>query len=218
MKKIINSIILIFFVINSISAQLDNNESMEKAGTAAAQFLKIPFDSKGSAMGNTGVSMPGTIGSSYWNPATIAAVEQNEFGILSAKWLADINIDFFGFILATKKFGNIGFNVFSLNTPEDDVTTIYQPDGTGEKWKASDISISISYGRKLSNNFSIGSNLYTNPSCTTFLLISRPIPLRDVLLKYIGLSQLPFCSKSRNAKSFFSRPFLFPLTLKISVS
>ena len=59
----------------------------------------------------------------------------------------------------TKKLGNIGFNVFSLNTPEDDVTTIYQPDGTGEKWKASDISISISYGRKLSNNFSIGSNL-----------------------------------------------------------
>ena len=159
MKRIINSIILIFFVIDLISAQLDNNESMEKAGTAAAQFLKIPFDSKGSAMGNTGVSMPGTIGSSYWNPATIAAVEQNEFGILSAKWLADINIDFFGFILATKKFGNIGFNVFSLNTPEDDVTTIYQPDGTGEKWKASDISISISYGRKLSNNFSIGSNL-----------------------------------------------------------
>ena len=159
MKKIIKSIILTFFVIDNISAQLDNNESMEKAGTAAAQFLKIPFDSKGSAMGNTGVSMPGTIGSSYWNPATIAAVEQNEFGILSAKWLADINIDFFGFILATKKFGNIGFNVFSLNTPEDDVTTIYQPDGTGEKWKASDISISISYGRKLSNNFSIGSNL-----------------------------------------------------------
>ena len=106
MKKIINSIILTFFVIDNISAQLDNNESMEKAGTAAAQFLKIPFDSKGSAMGNTGVSMPGTIGSSYWNPATIAAVEQNEFGILSAKWLADINIDFFGFILATKKFGN----------------------------------------------------------------------------------------------------------------
>ena len=46
MKKIINSIILTFFVIDNISAQLDNNESMEKAGTAAAQFLKIPFDSK----------------------------------------------------------------------------------------------------------------------------------------------------------------------------
>ena len=94
MKKIIKSIILIFFVIDSISAQLDNNESMEKAGTAAARFLKIPFDSKGSAMGNTGVSMPGTIGSSYWNPATIAAVEQNEFGILSAKWLETLTLIF----------------------------------------------------------------------------------------------------------------------------
>ena len=83
MKKLINSIILTLFVIDSISAQIDNNESMEKAGTAAAQFLKIPFDSRGSAMGNTGVSMPGNIGSSYWNPAAIASTEQNEYHKIS---------------------------------------------------------------------------------------------------------------------------------------
>ena len=159
MKKLIYLTIIFNLIVNSISGQIDNNENMEKTGTAAAQFLKIPFDSKGSAMGNTGVSIPGSISSSYWNPAGIATIQQNEFGILNANWLADISIDFFGLVLATSKFGNVGFSIFSLNTPEDDVTTIYQPDGTGEKWRASDISISVSYGKKLSNNFSIGTSL-----------------------------------------------------------
>ena len=59
--------------------------------------------------------------------------------------------------------------MFSLSTPEDKVTTIYQPEGTGEKWKASDLSLSLSYARALSdvvisksNVLEIGDVLFKN--------------------------------------------------------
>ncbi len=155
-KKIIFTFI---FITTSIKAQIDNDETMEKAGIAAAQFLKISYDSRGSAMGNTGVSIPGGISSSFWNPAIIAHIKKNEFGFFSSDWFASIRIDYFGLAISNKKFGVIGFSMFSLSTPEDKVTTIYQPEGTGEKWKASDLSLSLSYARALSDDFSIGGSV-----------------------------------------------------------
>ena len=139
--------------------QIDNDQNMEKSGTTAAQFLKIPYDSRGSAMGNTGVSLPGGISSSFWNPAILATIEKNEFGALNADWFAHISLDYFGLAIANKKLGVIGFSVFSLSTPEDNVTTIYQPEGTGEKWSASDMAIALSYGKRLSDDFSIGGSI-----------------------------------------------------------
>ena len=137
--RILKKIIFTFILISvSIRAQIDNDETMEKAGIAAAQFLKIPYDSRGSAMGNTGVSIPGGISSSFWNPAIIAHIEKNEFGFFNSEWFASISIDYFGLAISNKKFGVVGFSIFSLSTPEDKVTTIYQPEGTGEEWKASD--------------------------------------------------------------------------------
>lgn len=156
MKTFFHILAIIYFSINVINAQIDNNENMEKAGTAAAQFLKIPFDSRGSAMGNTGVSLPGGIGSIFWNPAILASIEKNEFGVLNANWFASIRLDYFGLAIANSRFGVVGLSILSLSTPEDNVTTIYQPEGTGEKWSALDLSIALSYGKKLSDDFSIG--------------------------------------------------------------
>ena len=146
------------FLLNIIYAQINNDETMEKAGTAAAQFLKIPYDSRGSAMGNTGVSLPGGISSIFWNPAILASIEKNEIGFFNSSWFAAINIDYFGLGIASNRFGVLGLSILSLSTPEDDVTTIYQPDGTGEKWSATDLSIALTYGIKLSSDFLIGAN------------------------------------------------------------
>jgi len=154
-----NTLFTFIYVTASVNAQIDNDETMEKAGTASAQFLKISYDSRGSAMGNTGVSIPGGISSSFWNPAIIATIKKNEFGFFNSEWFASISIDYFGLAISNKKFGVIGFSIFSLSTPEDKVTTIYQPEGTGEKWNASDLSLSLSYAKALSNDFSIGGSI-----------------------------------------------------------
>ena len=151
--------IIAFFLIvlsDSIIAQIDNDENIEKSGTAAAQFLKIPFDSRGSAMGNAGTSVPGGIESIFWNPAILALTPKTEFGFLSANWFASISFDYLGLAISDKRYGVLGVSVVSLSTPEDEVTTVSKPDGTGEKWNASDLSLIFSYGKKLSNDFSIG--------------------------------------------------------------
>ena len=64
---------LIFFLLISLVSicygQFGNNQSMTKAGTTVAQFLKISMDARGSAMGGAVTGQETNLTGIYWNPA-----------------------------------------------------------------------------------------------------------------------------------------------------
>lgn len=158
-KLVLKSVLVLLMVVQVGWSQLDNTQTITKSGTTAAQFLKIGVDARSAAMGNAYVAMEGDASSIFWNPAGIANVKGVEFLFNNSDWLAGTSFNYIGLVINAQRFGSLGLAVTQLGVPESEVTTVYEPEGTNEYWDASDFAISLAYGRRLSDRFSIGGNI-----------------------------------------------------------
>ncbi len=130
--------------------------AQSKVGTTAAQFLGIPVGMRSVAMGGTGVAQSEDVSAVYWNPGAMAQVPQSAFAFVNTDWLAGTKFQWFGFMLKLDPNNAVGLSFTQLDYGEDEVTTVDQPDGTGQRWSARDLAIGVSYARRLTDRFSIG--------------------------------------------------------------
>lgn len=151
------ALVLAFCFVSTLDAQLFRSTS--KVGTTAAQFLKIGAGARAIGMGGAYAALGDDIYSIYWNPAGIARSNSNsEVAFNHAEWLADMTYDF---AAGSFKLGDVGVLSASftmLNTPEDKVRTLTNPEGDGRMWDASSIAISLGYAKNLTDRFAIGFN------------------------------------------------------------
>lgn len=129
-----------------------------KLGQAGAQFLKIGVDGRGSAMGGAFTAVADDISSLYWNPAGAALLKGPELLISDAEWIADVRSNYLGYASPVGVWGTVGIGLTALTMGEEDVNTVYQPEGTGVRWGANDIAIALSYAKRLTDRFSFGIN------------------------------------------------------------
>lgn len=127
-----------------------------KVGTTAANFLTIPVGARASAMGGAFIAIANDATTSYWNAAGLSRLTRNEFTVNTAEWLVGTNLNWIGLAFKFDEDNAIGISVNQLDYGEEQITTADQPNGTGEKWSASDLSINLSYSRNLTDRFSIG--------------------------------------------------------------
>lgn len=127
-----------------------------RSGTVAAQFLKIPVNARATAMGNAQVALAEGAGSIAYNPAGIMSVQDISFGGTYNAWFADIQHSFMGVAANLQDLGTIGFGITLLTTDDMIVTTPAFPEGTGELFKAIEYAYTLSYGRQISEEFSLG--------------------------------------------------------------
>jgi hypothetical protein len=134
-----------------------NVSSVNRVGTTAGQFLKIGAGARPIGMGGSYVALANDITAVYWNPAGLSRVNGNGEAIFNhAAWLADTDYNFAAVSLNVTGFGSLGLQVISFSTPEQDVRTIRNPEGTGQKWSGNFISLGLTYARRLTDKFSIG--------------------------------------------------------------
>ncbi|MBC8322560.1 MAG: PorV/PorQ family protein [Candidatus Marinimicrobia bacterium] len=153
MKKLLLKLIVI-----SLFAGIHlHGQSVSKTGTTAAQFLKIGVGSSAIATGGAFTAVANDASALYWNPAGISRIKGIQ-GILDhTDWFLDINLDFVGLTFNLGKLGTIGTSLTYLNMGEMLVTTTKDPEGeSGEKFKAGAYSALVSYGKNLTDKFSIG--------------------------------------------------------------
>lgn len=154
MKKLIIIVFTILIGFSLTNAQVF--KSTTKVGTTAAQFLKIGAGAKPLSMGGAYTAILGDINSIYWNPAGISRIYGGEVTFNHANWLADMKYDFFAVAFDLADMGTIGASVVSFNVPDDIVRTYSHPDGDGRVFDAGSLAIGLSYGRNLTDRFSIG--------------------------------------------------------------
>ncbi len=154
MIKRITLLVVFALLISSLSYA-----AFSKLGTAGAQFLKIGVGARGPAMAGAFTAVVDDASALYWNPACAAMVETNEFLVSDVEWVLDIRTNFFSYIKPMGLLGNIGFGLTLLTMDEMDVTTVYEPEGTGETFGAHDIAASLNYSRNFTDVFAFGMNI-----------------------------------------------------------
>lgn len=133
--------------------------SQSKVGTTALPFLGISVGPRATAMGSAFAGVATDATALYYNPGGIAQLSSSQFMIAHTEWLVGTNFNWLGFVFKMDPNNAIGISFTQLDYGEEPVTTVLQPEGTGERWGASDIAIAFTYARSLTDRFSIGGNI-----------------------------------------------------------
>ena len=133
--------------------------AQSKVGTSSAAFLGISIGPRAVAMGGAFTAMTGDASALYYNPGSIVRMEKSQFVFSHTNWIVDTNLNWIGMVLMLNSSNAIGLSITQLDYGEEEVTNVYQPEGTGEMWTAGDLAISLSYSRMLTDRFSIGGSV-----------------------------------------------------------
>ena len=147
MKKYFLNIIFVSYL---FSIEINGN------GTTGANFLEIDVGSAATAMGGAYVSVVNDLSAAYWNPAGLGYINSKQTFFMYQPWIADISSMYTGFAVNYQDYGTIAFTMNYIGYGNEPVTTVSNPEGTGEFYSANEFSASISYGKRLVDWFSFG--------------------------------------------------------------
>lgn len=130
-------------------------QDFSNAGTVSANFLKIPVEPIGEALGGSNVaSVKGALGL-YWNPAALASTEATEVVLSHVNWIADTKLSFAA-ISHNFGFGCFGLSLTALNVGQMEITTEDEPNGTGSYFNSGSYALGFSYAMNVIDRFSFG--------------------------------------------------------------
>lgn len=187
--------------------------SQDKVGTAAAPFLGINIGGAASAMGGAFVSIARDASALYWNPGAISRIGSSHLTFTHTSWFVGTDYNWGAVVLNLDGVNAFGVNMAVLDYGEENVTTVQAPQGDGQRWNAQDLYAALSYGRNLTDRFSIGGSVkyirqkIYNESATAFAV--------DIGLLYItrfngmrlGVSISNFGSEMKMDGKDLSQPY-----------
>lgn len=158
--QVILVLFLIFISVINTEAQLFTTLGAQRAGISTAQFLKIGVGGKATGMGDAFIAVADDASALYWNPAGIVFSDQESEVMFSHnEWIADIKHEYLGAYFKFSANDAVGISLVSLHMEDMPVTTEVMPFGTGQYFSVSDIAITITYARKMTEQFSFGGSI-----------------------------------------------------------
>ncbi|UCF70064.1 MAG: PorV/PorQ family protein [candidate division WOR-3 bacterium] len=126
-----------------------------KVGTTAAPFLKIEYGARPVAMGGAFVAIADDPSGIYYNPAGLAELKSPQFMGGYTVLFADLKYNYATFILPTKRV-NLGLWGSFLYCDDIPVTTVENPEGTGQRFSYIDGLLGFTVSAFLSDRLSVG--------------------------------------------------------------
>ena len=149
---------LVLVCILCFSAGAGGQES-SKAGTTAAQFLKIGVGARAMAMGEATAGVVKDPSALYWNPAGLIELPRLSLFASHTRWFADINHSYFGFVVPLGDNNRLGVSGTVLSMGKMEITTEQNPMGTGDFFEASDIAVGVTYTVRMVEFFTFGTTV-----------------------------------------------------------
>ncbi|MFT5144083.1 MAG: hypothetical protein ACI80V_002530 [Rhodothermales bacterium] len=134
-------------------------KTISKVATTAGQFLKLGVGARAIGMGGSFVAEASDLSAMYWNPAGLARMGGSGIQFNHTQYLADVSYSVAAFGINLGAAGAIGASLIYLDSGDMAVRTTARPTGTGERFKAQDLALQLTYGRNLTDRFSLGANL-----------------------------------------------------------
>jgi len=131
----------------------------QRKGTAGAQELLIPVGSVGTALGGANLANVSGIEAVYWNPAGLAAA-QTSAGVMVShlQYIAGVNVNYVAGNFKSAGFGAFGVSIKTLDFGDIPVTTEDSPDGTGELFSPTFLTLGLTYSRQMTDRINFGVN------------------------------------------------------------
>lgn len=149
MKKILTAFIFILLSLNV----LGQNPNL---GTAGAQFLEIPAGAKAAALGGAYIGLSDDVSSVFWNPAGLSKLNRNAAEFSYMRWFDQFDYNSLAAAFKLEGIGMIGASLIIFSMDELEITTEFEPNGTGRFYDAQDIAFGLTFSRNLTDRFSTG--------------------------------------------------------------
>ena len=154
MRKIISFWVALAILFGLTNISLAGEFS--KVGTVGAQFLKIGMGARYVGMGEASVALVNDAYAMYWNPAGLTQLSKVNLSLTNVDWIGDVQLNHVTFGKPLGDYSAFGVSLTALNMGEMEMTTVEEPEGTGETFTASSYSLVLGYARKLTDRFSVG--------------------------------------------------------------
>ncbi|MDZ7386067.1 MAG: PorV/PorQ family protein [candidate division KSB1 bacterium] len=150
MKKV-----LLMLILGGV-AGVPQAQEISRTGTSAAQFLKLGAGARAAALGDAFVAFSGDVSSLYWNPAGAAGMQRRTLQVSYGALYLDLSYGFVGYIEPLGGLGILGLQACYLHAGEMEITTLQEPNGTGEFYNIHSLAMGLSYARALTDRLAVG--------------------------------------------------------------
>lgn len=118
-------------------------------------FLKIGIGGRASGMGEAFSAVVDDATATYWNPAGLMQLNQQQLFLIHNEWLEDVRSEFVTFALPTKNY-SIGFSLNSINIGDIELRGRQPSVDPIATFTAHDLALGLSYARSITTEWDVG--------------------------------------------------------------
>ena len=146
----------IVFLGITFSQYRDIPDVVTKVATTAGNWLKLETGARGVGMAGAMVAAGTGVSAITYNPASIGFVKGSELYYSKTNYLAGISHSSMAYGTQVTPTDFIAFHLFSFNSGKMDVTNAFFPDGTGEEFDVTGLSLRGTYAKILTDRLKFG--------------------------------------------------------------
>jgi len=155
--KIKYFLISVMMILLIVSTQ-DTFAGERKIGSSAASELLIPMGARSIGMGGANLANVSGTEAIYWNPAGLASLGGAEASFTYMTYFADMNVSYATLGYTVEDMGTFGLSLQALDIGGIEVTTIDNPEGTGEVLSPDYITLGLTFSKMMTNRILFGVN------------------------------------------------------------
>ena len=134
-------------------------QDLDRTGTAAAQFLKIPTDARVAALAGTFTAVENDPACLGVNPAGIARLPDRAVAISYQKLYLSLTQQSARFVWPLGNIGVLGWESRYFSSGKMEITTVDQPEGTGQTFHTASLEAGLSFARPITDRVALGVSL-----------------------------------------------------------
>ena len=151
-----HNLLLILIIGIGYSQYRDIPDVVTKVATTAGNWLKLETGARGVGMAGAMVAAGTGVSAITYNPASIGFIKGSELYYSKTNYLAGISHSSMAYGTQVTPTDFVAFHLFSFNSGKMDVTNAYFPDGTGEEFDVTGLSIRGTYAKMLTDRLKFG--------------------------------------------------------------
>ena len=153
-------IIFLLFASSLFGQYRDIPDVVTKVATSAANWLKIESGARSIGMGGSQVASGIGVSAIPYNPSSISYLRgDQEVYYSKVNYLAGITHNTIAYGRKMSYSDYIGIHLFYLDSGPIGVTTLWDPDGTGEDYRVTNYAFRLVYARLMTDRLRIGGSI-----------------------------------------------------------